>query len=162
MEHKHIISVAVENKFGVLARIAGLFGARGFNIDSLTVGETEDPSISKMTIVVSGDDDIIEQVCKQLNKLIDIIKSIPNKVRLNIAAKINNPDTNILVSELKDYCQLTDYSEKKIIALNIDSSKCLIGVFNGEKVMSIYSEILGIIEIFNPTIMEPFIRGLRV
>jgi len=91
-----------------------------------------------------------------------IIKKIPNKVRLNIAAKINDPDTNILVTDLKNYCQLTDYSEKKIIALNIDSSKCLIGVFNGEKVISIYSEILGIIEIFNPTIMEPFIKGLRV
>jgi acetolactate synthase I/III small subunit len=70
---KHIISVLVENKFGVLARIAGLFSARGFNINSLAVGETEDPSVSRMTIVVRGDDKILEQVKKQLNKLIDII-----------------------------------------------------------------------------------------
>jgi acetolactate synthase-1/3 small subunit len=70
---KHIISVLVENKFGVLARIAGLFSARGFNIDSLTVGETEDPTMSRMTIVVRGDDKILEQVKKQLNKLIDVI-----------------------------------------------------------------------------------------
>jgi acetolactate synthase I/III small subunit len=70
---KHIISVLVENKFGVLARIAGLFSARGFNINSLAVGETEDPSVSRMTIVVKGDDKILEQVKKQLNKLIDII-----------------------------------------------------------------------------------------
>lgn len=71
---KHIISVLVENKFGVLTRVAGLFSARGFNIDSLAVGETEDHSISRMTIVVSGDDRILEQVTKQLHKLIDVIK----------------------------------------------------------------------------------------
>ena len=70
---RHIISVTVENKFGVLARIAGLFSARGFNISSLAVGETEDPTISRMTIVVKGDDKILEQVKKQLNKLIDVI-----------------------------------------------------------------------------------------
>ena len=71
---KHTISVLVENKFGVLARIANLFSARGFNIDSLAVGETEDPTISRMTIVLKGDEKILEQVKKQLNKLIDIIK----------------------------------------------------------------------------------------
>jgi len=70
---KHIISVLVENKFGVLARVSGLFSARGFNISSLAVGETEDPAISMMTIVVKGDDKILEQVKKQLNKLIDVI-----------------------------------------------------------------------------------------
>lgn len=71
---RHVISVLVENHFGVLARISGLFSARGFNIDSLAVGETEDPTISRMTIVVRGDDRILEQVMKQLNKLIDVIK----------------------------------------------------------------------------------------
>lgn len=71
---KHIISVLVENKFGVLARIAGLFSARGFNIESLAVGETEDPSISRMTIVSEGDERTLEQIKKQLNKLIDVIK----------------------------------------------------------------------------------------
>ena len=70
---RHTISVLVENKFGVLARIAGLFSARGFNIDSLTVGETEDPTASRMTLVVKGDDRTIDQVKKQLNRLIDVI-----------------------------------------------------------------------------------------
>ncbi len=70
---RHTISVLVENKSGVLARISGLFSARGYNIDSLAVGETEDPTISKMTIVVKGDDKILEQVKKQLGKLIDVI-----------------------------------------------------------------------------------------
>jgi len=71
---KHTISVLVENQFGVLARIAGLFSGRGFNIDSLSVGETDDPTISRITLVVTGNDTIIEQVMKQLNKLIDVIK----------------------------------------------------------------------------------------
>jgi len=73
---KHIISVEVENRFGVLARITSLFSARGFNIDSLAVGETEDPTISRITMVVPGDDQIIEQVIKQLRKLIDVIKVV--------------------------------------------------------------------------------------
>ena len=73
-ESQHTISVLVENKFGVLARIAGLFSARGFNINSLAVGETHDPSVSRITIVVGGDEKTLEQVEKQLNKLIDVIK----------------------------------------------------------------------------------------
>ena len=73
---EHIISVLVENKFGVLSRIAGLFSGRGFNIESLSVAPTMDPSMSMMTIVTSGDDRIIEQIVKQLNKLIDVIKVV--------------------------------------------------------------------------------------
>src|SRR5512134_2706551 len=71
---QHTISLIVENKFGVLARISGLFSARGYNIDSLSVGTTDDPQVSRMTIVVRGDERILEQVVKQLNKLIDVIK----------------------------------------------------------------------------------------
>lgn len=71
---KHTISVLVENKFGVLARVAGLFSARGYNIASLAVSETLDPEISNMTIVVNAEDEkILEQISKQLNKLIDVI-----------------------------------------------------------------------------------------
>ncbi len=73
---RHIISVEVENRFWILARIASLFSARGFNIDSLAVGETEDPTVSRITMVVPGDDQIIEQVIKQLRKLIDVIKVV--------------------------------------------------------------------------------------
>ncbi len=73
---EHIISVTVENKFGVLSRVAGLFSGRGFNIESLSVAPALDPSMSQMTIVTSGDDRIIEQIVKQLNKLIDIIKVV--------------------------------------------------------------------------------------
>ena len=71
---KHIISALVENKPGVLAHVAGMFAARGFNIDSLVVGRTEDPDLSRMTIVVIGDDRIVEQVRKQLAKIIPVVK----------------------------------------------------------------------------------------
>ena len=76
MPKKHTISALVENHFGVLCRISGLFSSRGFNIDNLSVGETEDPSISRMTIVVRGDDRLLEQVVKQLNRLVDVIRVI--------------------------------------------------------------------------------------
>jgi acetolactate synthase-1/3 small subunit len=71
---RHTLSVTVENKFGVLARIAGLFSGRGFNIDTLNVAPTQDPTMSRMTIVVKGDDAVLEQIIKQLNKLVDVIK----------------------------------------------------------------------------------------
>ncbi len=70
---RHTLSVLVENKFGVLARIAGMFSGRGFNIDTLNTGPTLDPHTSHMTIVVHGDDAVLEQVTKQLNKLVDVI-----------------------------------------------------------------------------------------
>jgi acetolactate synthase-1/3 small subunit len=71
---RHTINVLVENEFGVLARVAGLFSGRGFNIESLSVAETLDPSISTMTIVTRGDDQVLEQITKQLNKLVSVIK----------------------------------------------------------------------------------------
>jgi acetolactate synthase-1/3 small subunit len=73
---QHIISVLVENKFGALSRISGLFSGRGFNIETLSVGPTLDPSVSMMTIVTQGEDRIIEQITKQLNKLVDVIKVV--------------------------------------------------------------------------------------
>ena len=71
---RHTLSVLVENRFGVLARIAGMFSGRGFNIDTLNTGPTVDPSIAHMTIVVRGDDAVLEQVIKQLQKLVDVIQ----------------------------------------------------------------------------------------
>ena len=73
---RHIISILLENEAGALSRVAGLFSARGYNIESLTVAPTEDMSLSRLTIVTSGSDEIIEQITKQLNKLIDVIKVV--------------------------------------------------------------------------------------
>jgi acetolactate synthase-1/3 small subunit len=71
---RHILSLLLENESGALSRVSGLFSARGYNIESLTVAPTEDPTLSRMTIVTSGSDDVIEQITKQLNKLIDVVK----------------------------------------------------------------------------------------
>ena len=71
---RHIISILMENEAGALSRVAGLFSARGYNIESLTVAPTEDPSLSRMTLVTRGTDEIIEQITKQLHKLIDVVK----------------------------------------------------------------------------------------
>ena len=71
---RHIISILMENEAGALSRVAGLFSARGYNIESLTVAPTEDPTLSRMTLVTYGTDEIIEQITKQLNKLVDVVK----------------------------------------------------------------------------------------
>lgn len=132
---KHTITVQVENKFGVLSRVAGLFSGRGFNIESLSVGETIDPNISNMTIITRGDDLIIEQITKQLNKLVDVIKVIDlmevdhverEMVLLKIApAKGDRPDAlriadifrgRIIDSGLKTFTIETTGDEKKIEA----------------------------------------------
>lgn len=101
---------------------------------------------------------------QDINKfnLINTIKEIPNKVRLNLAAKIDDPLGDDLARELRNYCQLTNYFEKRIIALFVDSSIILIGLFKGMNVIGIYSELLEIIEILKPAIMEPFIKGIKI
>ena len=73
---RHIISLLLENEAGALSRVSGLFSARGYNIESLTVAPTEDPTLSRMTIMTSGSDEVIEQITKQLNKLIDVVKVV--------------------------------------------------------------------------------------
>jgi acetolactate synthase-1/3 small subunit len=106
---RHTISVLVENKFGVLSRVAGLFSGRGYNIESLSVGETIDPQISIMTIVTTGDDWVIEQITKQLNKLIDVIKVVDlteldhverEMILLKVAPKQENKAEVLRVAEI--------------------------------------------------------------
>jgi acetolactate synthase I/III small subunit len=94
---RHIISVLVENEFGVLSRVSGLFSGRGFNIESLCVAESLDPTTSTMTIVTSGNDQIVEQILKQLNKLINVIKVVDLKeldfvAREMVLVKVNATD----------------------------------------------------------------------
>jgi len=73
---RHIISILMENESGALSRVAGLFSARGYNIESLTVAPTDDPTLSRMTLVTSGSQEVIEQITKQLNKLVDVVKLV--------------------------------------------------------------------------------------
>lgn len=86
--NRHIISVLVENSSGVLSRISGLFSRRAYNIHSLTVGPTEDESISRMTITVSGDEQVFQQIKKQLNKLIEVIKIIELKPEKSVCREL--------------------------------------------------------------------------
>ena len=105
---RHTISVLVENEFGVLSRVSGLFSGRGFNIESLSVAETQDPSVSRMTIVTSGNDQIVEQILKQLNKLISVIKVVDltgaeTVDRELVLVKVNaDPETKAEVLRLVD------------------------------------------------------------
>lgn len=105
---RHIISILIENEAGALSRVAGLFSARGYNIESLTVAPTEDPSLSRMTLVTRGNDDIIEQITKQLNKLIDVVKLIdlaeaPHIERELMLVKIKTPpETREEVKRMSD------------------------------------------------------------
>ncbi|MDR0701468.1 MAG: acetolactate synthase small subunit [Azoarcus sp.] len=85
---RHVISLLIENESGALSRVSGLFSARGYNIETLTVAPTEDASMSRMTLVTSGSDDIIEQITKQLNKLVDVIKIIDLSEAPNIEREL--------------------------------------------------------------------------
>lgn len=118
---RHTISVLVENKFGVLARVSTLFSARGFNIDSLAVGETEDQDISRITLVVKGDDRILEQVEKQLNKLVDVIKvtdykSVPHIERDLALIKVKSDKSN-----RPEIMQIANVFRAKIVDVVSDS-----------------------------------------
>jgi acetolactate synthase-1/3 small subunit len=106
---KMILSILVENTAGVLSRVSGLFSRRGYNIDSLTVGETQDPTYSRMTVVVSGDDQILEQIEKQLNKLEDVkeIKELEagqsvarELILARVAANVNDRQSIIAIADI--------------------------------------------------------------
>lgn len=111
---QHVISIKVENKFGVLARVAGLFSARGYNIDSLTVSRTENSEISIMTIVVKGDDRILEQVKKQLNKLIDVIKVSDHSPQSSVQRELALIKVNCQPSKRSEVLQLADLFKAEV------------------------------------------------
>ena len=132
MEQKHVLSVLVKNSAGVLSRVSGLFSRRGYNIDSLTVGRTDDEKISRMTITLMGDEDCLEQVKKQLNKLEDIIKVINLKEDKSVFRELvlikvkahaeKRADINEIVKIFR--CKIIDVSTDTLtIELTWDESK---------------------------------------
>ncbi len=143
---KHTIAVLVENHFGVLARVAGLFSARGFNIDSLAVGETHDSTISRMTIVVHGDERVLEQIIKQLSKLIDVIhvQDLKDEMidrELLLVKVTNNADSR------NDVMQIVNTFRGKIVDVNPET--LTIEVTGGESKIDAMLELLapiGILE----------------
>lgn len=112
---KHIISALVQNKPGVLAHVAGMFAARAFNIDSLAVGRTEDPSLSRMTIVVVGDNQVVEQVRKQLSKIISIVK-VQDFAGQNVVARdLMLVNINIPANKRPEIWPLIEMFEGKVV-----------------------------------------------
>lgn len=145
---KKTIAVLVENHFGVLTHVSGLFSARGFNIDSLAVGETEDPTISRMTIVVDGDEKTLEQVKKQLNRLIDVIKVIDLTEEDFIDRELVLVRVDIDVKTRSEILQIADTFQAKIVDVKKDS--VAIEVTGDQNKIKSFIEILkqfGIIEI---------------
>lgn len=112
---KHTLSVLVENRSGVLSRVAGLFSRRGFNIDSLAVGVTENPEVSRMTIVVDGDEYTVEQVSKQLNKLIDIIKIKALEKSDSVSRELALIKVNATASTRSEIVQIVEIFRAKIV-----------------------------------------------
>ena len=113
--NRHILSVLVENQSGVLSRVSGLFSRRGYNIDSLSVGETENPKISRMTIVVQGDDHILEQIKKQLNKLIDVIKVAELDVHQSVFRELALIKVRTTMAARASIIEIVDIFRAKIV-----------------------------------------------
>ena len=148
---KHIISVLVENKFGVLARIAGLFSARGFNIDSLAVGETEDPTISRMTIVLRGDDKILEQVKKQLNKLIDVIRVQDFTSKVSIDREIILAKVSVTEKKRAELLKMLDSMGAKVI--DVSPASVTVQEVGDE------AKIHGLLELLKPYDIKEIVRS---
>ncbi|MBN1413322.1 MAG: acetolactate synthase small subunit [Spirochaetales bacterium] len=118
---QHIISLLVENHQGVLARIAGLFSGRGYNLESLTVGVTMDPTVSRITLVCGGDDVIIEQIKKQLNKLIDVIKVIDLTSQLAVDRELALVKINAKPNQRGEIFQVADVFRAKILDVGMNN-----------------------------------------
>ncbi len=112
---RHIISILVENEAGALSRISGLFSARGYNIESLTVAPTEDMSMSRMTIVTSGSDEVIEQITKQLNKLIEVIKVVDLSEAAHIQRELMLIKVRASLKEREDMKRMADIFRGRVI-----------------------------------------------
>ncbi|HMO65468.1 MAG TPA: acetolactate synthase small subunit [Verrucomicrobiota bacterium] len=118
---RHTISVLVENKFGVLTRVAGLFSGRGYNIDSLNVAPTHDGSLSRMTIVTRGDDATVEQIVKQLDKLVDVVKVIDYGAGDYIDRELVLIKAKAEPQNRAEICQMAELFRAKVVDVQPDS-----------------------------------------
>ncbi len=121
---RHIISMLLENEAGALSRVAGLFSARGYNIESLTVAPTEDETLSRLTLVTSGSDDVIEQITKQLNKLVDVFKLTDLTEGQHIEREMLLIKVNASGAQRDDLKQLVDKFHGRII--DVSDQACVI------------------------------------
>lgn len=118
---RHIISILLENEAGALSRVVGLFSARDFNIESLTVAPTEDPSLSRITLVTEGSERIIEQIIKQLNKLIDVIKLIDLSDTEHVERELMLVKFNVTARERGDIMQIADVFRCRVLDVSANS-----------------------------------------
>jgi acetolactate synthase I/III small subunit len=159
---RHVISVLVENEFGVLARVAGLFSGRGFNIESLSVAETLDPTVSRITLVTQGDDQVVEQIEKQLNKLICVIKvgdftETPHVERELVLIKVAADDRT-----RGELANIVDIFRAKII--DVSHQSYVVELTGAEEKVNAFIELLrplGILEVVRTGKVAMF-RGTRV
>ena len=112
---RHILSILIENEAGALSRVAGLFSARAYNIESLSVAPTEDPTLSRMTIVTSGSDDIIEQITKQLNKLVDVVKVVDLSEAAHIERELMLVKVRAVAKDREEMKRMADIFRGRII-----------------------------------------------
>ena len=129
---KHIISILLENESGALSRVAGLFSARAYNIESLSVAPTDDPSLSRMTIVTTGTEEIIEQINKQLNKLIDVVKLIDMTGDIHIERELMLIKVSAVDGERDEVKRLVDIFHGRVIDVT-DTTYTIEITGNGEK-----------------------------
>ena len=129
---RHIISILMENESGALSRVAGLFSARGYNIESLTVAPTEDPSLSRMTLVTRGTEAIIEQITKQLNKLIDVVKVVDLSEAAHIERELMLVKVRAAGKDREEMKRIADIFRGRIIDVT-DSTYVIELTGNGSK-----------------------------
>ena len=118
---RHIISLLMENEAGALSRVAGLFSARGYNIETLTVAPTEDPTMSRMTLVTTGSEEIVEQITKQLNKLIDVVKLADMTEGVHIEREMMLIKVRVVGDQREETKRLSDIFRGRIIDVTDDT-----------------------------------------
>ena len=129
---RHILSLLLENEAGALSRVSGLFSARAFNIESLTVAPTEDPSVSRMTVVTSGSDQVVEQITKQVNKLVDVVKVVDLSENPHIERELMLIKVVAKNSAREEVVRLVDIFRGRIIDVT-DSSYTIEMTGDGDK-----------------------------
>ncbi|UCB53836.1 MAG: acetolactate synthase small subunit [Thiotrichales bacterium] len=142
---RHIISILLENESGALSRVAGLFSARAYNIESLSVAPTDDPSLSRMTIVTTGTDEIIEQINKQLNKLVDVVKLMDMTADVHIERELMLIKVNATDGERDEVKRLVDIFHGSVIDVT-DTTYTIEITGNGDK-LNAFMEALSSISI---------------
>jgi len=145
---RHTISVLVENKFGVLVRVAGQFSGRGYNIDTLNVGPTHEPTVSRMTVVTRGDDATIEQIVRQLNKLVDVIEVLDFREAECIDRELVLVKVSVDSKSRAEVMQITDIFRAKIV--DVQPKSLTIEITGNESKVEKYIDLMkafGIMEL---------------